>query len=56
MFKGFKRKVYDKLDAPYNKCINNKIDPNAYDTELFKKTIQIAGIYSKSYCYRLCVT
>ena len=53
--KGLKRKFYEKLDDPYSKCIKDKQSKDAYSSELFKKTIELAGIYSKLYCYKLCV-
>jgi len=54
--KGIKRKFYEKLDSPYSDCIKNQTDPNSFDSDLFKKTIQMQGIYNKRYCDKLCVT
>ena len=52
---GFKRKFYEKLDAPYSDCIKNKANKDSYYSELFKKTIDLAGVYSKTFCFKICV-
>ena len=49
------RKFHQKMDSPYSKCVMDKLSVNSYDSELFKETIKMAGIYSKVYCYKLCV-
>ena len=54
-FKGIKRKFYEKLDQPYSNCIKNKTNPLASNADLFAKTIQMAGIYSKLFCFKICV-
>ena len=56
LIKGFKRKFYEQLEDPYSKCIKNKQSKDSYPSELFKKTIELAGTYSKLYCYKLCVS
>jgi len=53
---GIKRKFYDKLNPPYNECIKHINVTDGYDSDLFRATIEMAGIYSRSYCFKLCVT
>ncbi len=49
------RKFYQKLDHPYSKCVINKSSINSFDSDLYRTTIKMAGVYSKVYCSKLCV-
>jgi hypothetical protein len=53
--KGIKRRMHEKLADPFSNCVKNTLSEDAYNSELFKRTIKMAGVYKHFYCYKLCV-
>ena len=52
---GVKRRFHEKLSSPFSNCVKNTSSIDAYNSELFKITIQMAGVYRHFYCFKLCV-
>ncbi len=55
LIKGIKRRFHEKLSSPFSDCVKNLSSMDAYDSELFKRTTQMAGVYRHFYCFKLCV-
>lgn len=46
---------YNKLPEPYGQCVGDLTSPSAFNSDLFKWTVQLASRYNQKYCLQLCL-
>lgn len=51
---SFSKKFRHRLASPYSDCVQEVTSPNAYDSEMFRQTIEYFTYYQRRTCLDLC--